>query len=471
MKKEALEKLEKEKKEASDKLKKKKDDKEKRMLTKKGKADSDEEEEEKEKELKIKKEKELREKELKELKERANGTFNNNTSETDKAFEEFKSKKKLELKFVSSDSVEVELYLQLLLIILLIDTKRISDALTCVNDLFKRMVGQEKRSLDDLAAKVFYYYARVNELNGTLSDIRADLLAAYRTSNLHHNEVAEATLVNYLLRSYLQDHLYDQADKLTAKTTFPSSASNNEHARYFYYLGRIKSVQLEYVDASKYLTLAIRKAPQSGAIGFRLTVNKLSCIVQLLVGEIPDRQIFDDDELSNYLKPYFKLVEAVKVGDLVNFKQVMSTYHQLFQKDRTYNLILRLRHNVIKAGLKKISLSYSRISFIDICKKLKLESAVDAESIVSKAIRDGVIDATINHEEGFVKINENIDVYSSHDPQIAFHARIAFALNTHNDAVKAMRYEDKVETKKDDNDNMKEGDFNIDDFMDMDMDF
>jgi 26S proteasome regulatory subunit N3 len=63
-------------------------------------------------------------------------------------------------------------------------------------------------------------------------------------------------------------------------------------------------------------------------------------------------------------------------------------------------LILRLRHNVIKAGVRGISLAYSKISLKDICIKLQLDSEEDAEFIVAKAIRDGVIDATIDHEKG-----------------------------------------------------------------------
>lgn len=55
-------------------------------------------------------------------------------------------------------------------------------------------------------------------------------------------------------------------------------------------------------------------------------------------------------------------------------------------------LILRLRHNVIKTGLRAISLSYSRISLADVASKLTLGSREDAEFIVAKAIRDGVIE-------------------------------------------------------------------------------
>ena len=35
---------------------------------------------------------------------------------------------------------------------------------------------------------------------------------------------------------------------------------------------------------------------------------------------------------------------------------------------------------------------------------------------------------------------ETKDVYSTNEPQNAFHVRIAFCLDTHNEAVKAMRY-------------------------------
>ena len=44
---------------------------------------------------------------------------------------------------------------------------------------------------------------------------------------------------------------------------------------------------------------------------------------------------------------------------------------------------------MLKAGLRKLSLSYSRISLVDIAERLQLDSASDAEAIVAKAIRDG----------------------------------------------------------------------------------
>lgn len=95
---------------------------------------------------------------------------------------------------------------------------------------------------------------------------------------------------------------------------------------------------------------------------------------------------------------------------------------------------------MIKTGLRKINVAYSRISFADICAKLRLESEEDAEFIVAKAIRDGVISATINHEGKFIQSKENADVYSTNEPQISLHRRIEFCLKTHNESVKAMRF-------------------------------
>ena len=88
-------------------------------------------------------------------------------------------------------------------------------------------------------------------------------------------------MLNALLRNYLHYKLFDQAEKLLTKTTFPEQASNTQLARYLYYTGRIKALQLEYTEAHRCLLQAQRKAPTNKALGFRLTVHKLGAIVQL----------------------------------------------------------------------------------------------------------------------------------------------------------------------------------------------
>ncbi|CDY31902.1 BnaC07g15520D [Brassica napus] len=69
--------------------------------------------------------------------------------------------------------------------------------------------------------------------------------------------------------------------------------------------------------------------------------------------------------MEKALRPYFELTNAVRIGDLELFRTVQEKFSETFAQDRTPNLIVRLRHNVIRTGLRNISISYSRISLPD----------------------------------------------------------------------------------------------------------
>ena len=58
----------------------------------------------------------------------------------------------------------------------------------------------------------------------------------------------------------------------------------------------------------------------------------------------------------------------------------------------------------------------------------------DTESILAKAIRDGGIEASIDHENKWMTCKDKVDVYATNEPQTAFHARVAFCLDIHNEA-------------------------------------
>jgi len=301
--------------------------------------------------------------------------------------------------------------------------------------------------LDLIAARCYFYYSRSYELDQKLDQIRQFLHARLRTATLRNDYEGQAVLINCLLRNYIHYNLYDQADRLVSKSTYPEMASNNEWARYLFYLGRIKAIQLDYSSAQRHLLQALRKAPQHAAVGFKQTVQKLAITVELLLGDIPERSVFQQTALKKCLAPYFQLTQAVRLGKVDKFDEVKTKHQSTFQRDRTYILIQRLHHNVIKTGLRAISTSYSKISLEDIAKKLALQSAEDAEFIVAKAIRDSVIEATIDHERKFMASKERTDIYCTQEPQLAFHDRIAFCLNIHNQSIKAMRYPPKSYNK------------------------
>ena len=52
------------------------------------------------------------------------------------------------------------------------------------------------------------------------------------------------------------------------------------------------------------------------------------------------------------------------------------------------------------------SIAYSRISLADVAAKLALPSVEDTECVVAKAIRDGGVDAVLDHEAGAMMSRE-----------------------------------------------------------------
>ncbi|GAB1205742.1 hypothetical protein APSETT445_004421 [Aspergillus pseudonomiae] len=344
---------------------------------------------------------------------------------------------------------EIDTYLSILVQIYLYDNKEIQRGAKFSTSLIERLRTINRRTLDSLAARVYFYYSLFFEQiaplppspAATVTTIRQPLLAALRTAVLRKDVDTQATVMTLLLRNYLSTSHISQADLLISHNHFPQSASNNQIARYLYYLGRIRAIQLQYTDAHGHLIGATRKSPSShSARGFYQASHKLLVVVELLMGDIPDRAIFRQPALERAMHPYFLLVQAVSVGDLDGFLSIVNTHSTTFRKDGTYTLILRLRQNVIKTGIRMMSLSYSRISLRDICLRLGLDSEESAEYIVAKAIRDGVIEATLDHERGFMKSKEVGDIYATREPGEAFHERIRACLSLHDESVKAMRF-------------------------------
>merc|ERR1712193_564102 len=74
-------------------------------------------------------------------------------------------------------------------------------------------------------------------------------------------------------------------------------------------------------------------------------------------------------ELRVILRPYFAITQSVRLGDLTKFQESMAAHEKTFEAHQTLSLIKRLRHNVIKTGLRAINVSYSAIHLDDIAEK------------------------------------------------------------------------------------------------------
>lgn len=335
---------------------------------------------------------------------------------------------------------EANVYLHLLVLIYLLDAKKNTEAIATAEVIVGKVIANTRRTMDPIGSRVYFFYARAYEVNRKLSSIRRFLLSRLRTATLRQDEDGQASLVNSLLRSYIQDNLYDQAEKLVGKLTYPEAVHNNQLARFQYYLGRIKATKLEYSEAQQHLLQASRKVPSNGAVGFKQTVQKWLITVELLLGDIPERAVFLEKEYRKCLAPYYALTLAIRAGKLARFNEVLKTYAEQFKKDETYSLIVRLRHNVIKTGIRTINSAYSRISVADVAKKLQLDSVEDVYFILAKAISERVIEAQLLADSGTLVSKENVNIYATKDPFVAFDKRIKFCLDTHDQSVKAMRF-------------------------------
>jgi 26S proteasome regulatory subunit N3 len=322
--------------------------------------------------------------------------------------------------------------------------------LTCFSFRFLRWFpsrSQKKRMSKDLgepAAKKQRTTATldVGSLNIDLlsAEARPKLLNLFRALSLRHDELGQEIVLNELLRNLLHHHLYDHAERIISTCVLQQPyRSNNQAARFYYYDALTRAIRLDYSEAANSVQQALRKAPER-ALGFRIAATKLQLVISLLLGEIPCRSDFLQQGMKDALAPYLQLTSCVRFGNLGRFQQITQQHAEQFEFDRTYTLILRVRQNVIKTGLRRICQAYSTIGFADLCVKLALDNPEDAEYIVAKSIRDGVIDATIDHEKGHLVSSETVDVYSTNEPLAAFQRRVTFLNATHIEAKRAMRY-------------------------------
>ncbi|GMM35505.1 proteasome regulatory particle lid subunit [Saccharomycopsis crataegensis] len=349
---------------------------------------------------------------------------------------------------------EIDLFIHLLAQLYLHDKSSLAGLAKLNQKIIELFKSYSKRSLDYLQAKIWFYIQRTSELldikaNTTattetwphLVETRHHLLLSLRTATLKHDHETTASIITLLLRNYSLTNDITQAINFVSKIEFPENCGNNLYARYYYYLSKIHAIQLNYSTALSYIINSIRKAPQSQYVkGFLVSAQKLKIVIELLMGDIPELTIFTNQQYQQHLKPYMEITKAVRLGDLGSFNKALETYSGSFIRDKTYNLILRLRKNVIKTGIRLISLCYKKISIRDICIKLKMDSEVSTEYILNKLIKDHIIEAGLDNKESYMKSREFYNVYDSEVPAAEFNKRIEAINAIKKSFVKEMNY-------------------------------
>ena len=104
---------------------------------------------------------------------------------------------------------EVDCYLQLLVLLFLMDAGHKEAAVKCSDTLVDKLASQNRRSLDHVAGRCYFYHTLSHENIGELANIRGFLHARLKNATLHNDFEGQGVLINCLLRNYLFYNLYD----------------------------------------------------------------------------------------------------------------------------------------------------------------------------------------------------------------------------------------------------------------------
>merc|ERR1719233_982978 len=156
------------------------------------------------------------------------------------------------------------------------------------------------------------------------------------------------------------------------------------------------------------------------------------------------------------LKPYYDLCVVLQVGNLKSFTEMFNVHEQAFMKDKMDLLVQRLRNTVIKTGLRKINLAYSRMKLETVRDRLGMNSVEDTKWVVAKAIRDNIIEARLDYKTNTMISNETHDVYRTKEPAVELQKRTDYLFDRYQDAMKAFRYLDTKEDEEEEDDEDKE---------------
>ncbi|MFS8016264.1 hypothetical protein Hanom_Chr15g01366491 [Helianthus anomalus] len=177
-------------------------------------------------------------------------------------------------------SPELEIYCYLLVLIFLIDQKKYNEAKACSSASIARLKNLNRRTVDVLASRLYFFYSLSYELTDELSDIRGSIFLLC-TGLLH------CVMMSWGRKRF--STCYFAIIFITIYMIKLKSSGLRHHALKLIQISR--TIQLEYTDAKESLLQAARKAPVA-ALGFRVQCNKWAVIVRLLLGEIPERTVF-----------------------------------------------------------------------------------------------------------------------------------------------------------------------------------
>jgi hypothetical protein len=239
-----------------------------------------------------------------------------------------------------------------------------------------------------------------------------EVLSLYRKGCIN-NELSNVLLINFITKYYIDNKAFQQAKSFLSKAKYDFSVSEKQNMRFYYHNALICYIIRQYSDTLNYLS----KIFDSLKLDHDYKFGKLySLVSKLAILTVPfdssghvKRYIYDHLHYADAsIKPYLQLTFHIEKGNLSLFYKLFDLYRPGYTEDRLfiYFDFPNMNKILFSKFLQKLSSLYSEksisLTLLSDCLNLVCTKLYKNNGIIypiCKAIKDGIIDGTINYDK------------------------------------------------------------------------
>lgn len=331
----------------------------------------------------------------------------------------------------------------------------------------------QRTYLEALTNYIFYKYLNCIELSGGFEQSKQGLYVQLRELQSTKNEVLFSTLYVFVLRNLLREERLRETHQLLKNFKFPENIQYVYYSKYLFYKALFLSNVGQYQKAFTMMNSAFRKAPERkdgstrGVRCFSLLVQKHIIVLSLMLNELPSIDTFSG---VPELQPYKELVKLVTQGHKEAFNRFLNRNRDLFEQDIVLDLLTKMEPVVLRNAVKKLSITYTRISIPDVLKKMGVKETdnFDVQSFLTKS-KDYIENFQIDPQNNLIDFIPTAERYSDASVRETLMKRINHLNTLEEQITKSLRYPEQKQEKKataeDDDVDLDDLDLSLDDML------
>ena len=367
---------------------------------------------------------------------------------------------------------EKEISLIILLSLFFFKTKKYENCRELLHSLLfeKPHLFSHRIYLDSLNDYLFYKYLNSIELQNIFNSEKPRLYSLLKELQNSKKELLFCNLYTFIMRNLLFTKQLREMYLLMKNCFYPEQIHFIHYTKYLFYKGVFYGRMGKLHLAFKFIGEALRKAPEKsskkyskGLEKYLLFVKKHLIVLELLLNDIPSPKMFEEEP---NLWHYKKLVKLVLNGYTEQFEDLLKKEKKTFQIDLVYPLMKQMHSIVIRNGLKKLSLAYTKISSNDILNKIHIrkEENFELNSFLTKS-KEHIENFAIDQKNDIIEFVKTKEVYSDQKIREQLLSRIKHLNSLDEQVIKSLRYPERKEEEN------KKGEQEEDDFDELDFNF